>query len=125
MSVLLDSDISIEILCAQDQDILAQWTRLVASGQAILTSPIVAAELWAGARPKERHVLEAYFSLLVTIPIDYTIGQLAGDFMQRYAAGRGLEIPDALIAASAVQHQAALWTRNRKHYPMPQLKFHT
>jgi len=35
-----------------------------------------------------------------------------------------LEVPDALVAAAAIQYQAALWTRNRKHYPVPQLSFY-
>jgi predicted nucleic acid-binding protein len=35
-----------------------------------------------------------------------------------------LKIADALVAASAVPHQAALWTRTRKHYPMPDLSFY-
>jgi predicted nucleic acid-binding protein len=30
---------------------------------------------------------------------------------------------DALIAASAVHNEAALWTRNRKHFPMKELEF--
>jgi predicted nucleic acid-binding protein len=35
-----------------------------------------------------------------------------------------LKIADALIAASAVQNQAVLWTRNRKHYPVPDLSLY-
>ena len=31
---------------------------------------------------------------------------------------------DALIAATAVLHHATLWTRNRKHYPMPDVNFY-
>jgi hypothetical protein len=31
---------------------------------------------------------------------------------------------DALLAASAVERGAQLWTRNRKHYPMPELAFY-
>jgi predicted nucleic acid-binding protein len=35
-----------------------------------------------------------------------------------------LKIADVLITASATQNQAALWTRNRKHYPMADLSFY-
>jgi predicted nucleic acid-binding protein len=31
---------------------------------------------------------------------------------------------DALIAASAIRHQAALWTRHRHRYPMPEIAFY-
>jgi hypothetical protein len=34
-----------------------------------------------------------------------------------------VELGDALIAAGAVLNNAALWTRNRKHYPMKELAF--
>jgi len=44
---------------------------------------------------------------------------LAGEYLRRYNKSHNLKIADALIAASAVQNQADLWTRNRKHYPMP------
>jgi predicted nucleic acid-binding protein len=35
-----------------------------------------------------------------------------------------VELGDALIAATAVQSKAALWTRDRKHYPMKELSFY-
>ena len=34
-----------------------------------------------------------------------------------------MEVGDALIAAAAQLNRAALWTRNRKHYPMKELVF--
>jgi predicted nucleic acid-binding protein len=34
-----------------------------------------------------------------------------------------MKIGDALIAAAAAQHRAALWTRNRKHFPMLEIDF--
>jgi predicted nucleic acid-binding protein len=30
---------------------------------------------------------------------------------------------DVLIVASAVRNEAAIWTRNRKHFPMKELEF--
>ena len=35
----------------------------------------------------------------------------------------GVELGDALIAATAVANSAELWTRNRKHYSMKELSF--
>jgi predicted nucleic acid-binding protein len=66
-------------------------------------------------------LMESFFDALTCLPTDYETGRLAGDLMRKFAKSHGLEIPDALIAATAIQHSAALWTRNRKHYPMPQL----
>jgi predicted nucleic acid-binding protein len=123
VNVLVDTDVVIEILRARDQKILSQWSELVFSGQPILCTPLVVAEVWAGARPQEHRVLTAFFELLVCLPADDETGISAGGLLHKYARSHSLEVPDALIAAAAIQHQAALWTCNRKHYPMPQISF--
>ena len=47
MSVLVDSDILIEVSRGRDQEIVSRWTKLGDSDDAILYSPVTAAELWA------------------------------------------------------------------------------
>jgi len=125
MSVLLDSDIVIEILRFRDQVILTQWEALANTGRLVLFSPVSAAEVWAGARPNEHQATARFFSCLTCIPIEYNIGQLAGQILRQFSKSHNLKIGDALIAATAVQSQAALWTRNRKHYPMTNLTFYS
>ncbi len=124
MNILLDTDIAIEVLRARDQTILFKCSELIDSGAAILYSPVTAAEVWAGARPHEQQLISRFFRALVCIPADYETGQLAGEFLRKYAKSHSVEIADALIAAAAVQGESALWTRNRKHYPMQELTFH-
>jgi hypothetical protein len=124
MRVLLDSDIVIEILRSRDQIILSQWNDLANSGGQILFSPVTAAEVWAGARPSERQTISSFFPLLICAPSEYAVGKLAGEYLSQFFKSHNLKIGDALIAATAVQNQAALWTRNRKHYPMPGLIFY-
>ncbi|MGD0830525.1 MAG: type II toxin-antitoxin system VapC family toxin [Terracidiphilus sp.] len=124
MSILLDTDIAIEILRARDQAILAKWTGFITTGATVLYSPVTAAEVWAGALPNEYQIIARFFRPLICIPTDYEIGRLAGELLRRFAKSRGLEIGDAFIAATAIQHQTSLWTRNRKHYPMADLVFH-
>jgi predicted nucleic acid-binding protein len=119
--VCLDTDVTIEILRARNQVISAKWSALVASGAVVCYSPVIAAEAWAGALPHEHQLISIFFRPLICIPTNYEIGKLAGELLRKFAKSHGLEIPDALIAATAIQHQAALWTRNRRHYPMPQL----
>jgi hypothetical protein len=121
VTVLLDTDISIEILRARNPEISSKWSALVAARTVVLCSPVVAAEVWAGAHPHEHPFISIFFRPLVCVPTDYEIGELAGALLRKFAKSHGLEIPDALIAATAIQHKAALWTRNRKRYPMPQL----
>ena len=124
MSVLLDTDVAIEILRARDQAILAKWTNLAGASVDIFCSPVVVAEIWAGARPSEFVLIDKFFDALVCLVADYDTGQIAGELLRRYARSHNLKVPDALIAAAAFRHQAALWTRNRKHYPVPQLTFY-
>jgi hypothetical protein len=55
--------------------------------------------------------------------IDSNVGRQAGWYLARYAKSHGLEIADALVAAAAVTAGYRLWTLNRKHYPMDDLRF--
>ncbi len=123
MSVLVDSDILIEVSRGRDSSVVAKWIELSTSDNLILFSPVTAAELWAGARTAESEGLEALFEALVCVPTDAAIGRRAGEYIQSYRKSHGVELGDALIAASAVSRDAQLWTRNRKHYPMKELVF--
>jgi predicted nucleic acid-binding protein len=122
MSVLLDSDIVIEILRMRDQDMLVRWDFLAHSSQQVLYSPITAAEVLAGARPVERESIGRFFLALDCAAVDYAVGQKAGEYLLQFRKSHHLEIADALIAATAAVHRAELWTRNRKHYPMCEIQ---
>jgi predicted nucleic acid-binding protein len=124
MSVLIDSDIVIEVLRARNQTIVAQWSALAESNSTVFVSPVTFAEVGAGAFDHEIERIAQLLAPLACAPIDERIGQLAGKYLRRYGRSHNLKIADALIAASALQSQAALWTRNREHYPMPELVFH-
>jgi predicted nucleic acid-binding protein len=124
VTVLVDSDIVIEVCRSCDSDVLSKWRELGQSGRAILYSPVTAAELWNGVRSHEHEALTIFFRTLLCAPIDYETGRQAGDYLRQYRKSHGLQISDALIAAAAVLNNAALWTRNRKHYPMKELSFY-
>jgi predicted nucleic acid-binding protein len=123
MSVLVDSDILIEVSRGRDPDLLSRWLELGRSDVAILYSPVSAAELWAGARPSEHALIRKLFNALACVPIDAEVGRQAGDYIRHYGKSHAVELGDALIAASAVINAATLWTRNRKHYPMKEVSF--
>jgi predicted nucleic acid-binding protein len=124
MTVLVDSDILIEVSRGRDQEILSRWAELSQSDNSVLFSPVTAAELWAGARPREHEAITNLFRALVCVPIDSETGRQAGDYLRQYNKSHGLELGDALIAAAARLHRAELWTRNRRHYPMKELSFY-
>ena len=124
MTVLLDSDILIEVFRGRNAAIVAQWSALAQSNSAILVSAVSFAEIGVGAKPSELSVIDRILAPLECAPVDEQTGRLAGELLRRYAPSHSLKIADALIAATAIHRQAALWTRNRKHYPMPELAMH-
>jgi len=111
VTVLTDSDILIEVSRGRDRAVVAQWLELSRSDAMILFSAVSAAELWAGARPSEHEAMEALFNALVCVPADAAIGRRAGEYLRSYRKSHGVELGDALIAASAVATGARLWTR--------------
>jgi predicted nucleic acid-binding protein len=53
------------------------------------------------------------------------VGERAGWLINSWARqGRTLQVPDAIIAATALEHDLTLMTANRRDFPMPELKFY-
>lgn len=122
-AILIDSDILIDVARGRDARLLELWTELSGSDAVIACSPVTVAEMWHGARPQEYKVLEALFRAMTCIPIGDDIGRRAGHYLRQFAKSHAVELGDALIAATASIHKLALWTRNRKHYPMKDCLF--
>ena len=121
-TVLLDTDILVEVLRQRDAAILTQWRRITGGTDPVLYTPVTAAELWHGLRPGEEAAALEVLSTLICVPLNDDIGRRAGDYLRRFHRSHGLALGDALIAAAAAVHGCALWTRNRKHYPMKDIE---
>jgi predicted nucleic acid-binding protein len=124
VKVLVDSDILIEISRRRNEYVWAQWAELSNSEDSILYSPVSSAEVWSGSRPNEYESTGLMFQLLACAPIDAEIGRKAGEYLREFRKSHTLKLGDALIAATAAQIGAHLWTRNRKHFPMKDLSFY-
>ncbi len=112
---LMDSDVLVEYL----RNRVPALDYVDALEGELLVSVITVAELIAGARNQiERHKIEQLLSPLTIVPVDVTIARQGGHFRQQYRQSHGTGLDDALIAATAVQHNAQLITFNRRHYPM-------
>ena len=74
-----------------------------------------------GRRPSAR--LTVLFDSLECAALDAVAGRKAGDYLREFGKSHSVDIADALIAATAWSHGAAVWTRNRKHYPMKDIAF--
>jgi predicted nucleic acid-binding protein len=82
-------------------------------------SAITAAELFAGVRNSaEEHRVEALCARLLILHVDLEVARLGGDYCRRYKHTHGVQLADALIAATARTHEARLVTRNARHFPM-------
>ncbi|MDD5321514.1 MAG: type II toxin-antitoxin system VapC family toxin [Methylococcales bacterium] len=116
--LVLDTDIVIHLLKKQPQTV-ARFIDLLAAQTILLLSPVVVAEIYAGAFQREHKEIELLFSFCKRISIDSATGQQAGHYARRYRkAHQGISLEDYLLAASARQNRCPLWTSNRKHYPM-------
>jgi predicted nucleic acid-binding protein len=87
-------------------------------------TPIAWAEVYAGIRAGEEPLTQAFFEARGEVVFDARTGQRAGAYLARYARSHGVELADAFVAAAATTSGLRLWTLNRKHYPMPDLRFH-
>jgi predicted nucleic acid-binding protein len=123
MTLFVDSDIVIEVLRGRDFDILQHWANLSDSRSRILYSPVTSAEVWAGAKSSETMQLLELFASLECFTIGEATGKKAGEYLNVFRKSHRLQLADTLIAASAFVSGAALWTRNRKHYPMQDITF--
>ncbi len=121
--LLLDSDIIIELL-RENRSIASELERLRSSGWTIAYTPVAKAEIYHGIRSGEERAVERLFTACRSLPIDDAIGEQAGRYLAAYHKSHGVQIADALVAASARIHKAILFTLNRKHYPMKDVKFH-
>lgn len=82
-------------------------------------SAITVAELYAGVREgDERQKLDKLVGAFHTVPVTEDIGRRGGLYRRRYFGSHGVDLADALIAATAEDISAELVTLNKKHFPM-------
>ena len=119
-----------------DSDVIIAWLRgyepfgevlpdLLARGEILAWTPVSIAEIYAGVRKGEEQQTDSLFLALDVYPITSEIGLVAGKYVHRYGKSHGVEVADALIAAAAAVHELPLWTLNRKHYPMKDIRFYS
>ena len=112
-----------------DTDILIDATRGVEDAVAFLTaqqvgagvhvSIIFAMELVAGCRNKvELARVQQFLQQVTVLPVSAAASQTAYELMESFFLSHGLLIPDALIAATALEDGLTLHSRNNRHFRM-------
>jgi predicted nucleic acid-binding protein len=112
---LLDTGIIIRHLRGKKP--IVQLLRGLGKQSQLAVASITRLEVRVGMRQDEQFLTSKLLSRFQTYPLDHTIADRAGDFV-RWANQnqQALAIPDAIIAATATQHQLTLVTLNTKDF---------
>lgn len=111
--ILLDTNILIEIL-KNNQKIIA---RISSFDQPLGISVVTAMELIVGARNKQEvNLINKFISKFQMCEINSEISFKALELIGEFAKSHTLDIPDSLIAATAISNNAAFFTLNVKDF---------
>ncbi|MEL0589683.1 MAG: type II toxin-antitoxin system VapC family toxin [Planktothrix rubescens PR222] len=113
--ILIDTDILIDVFRGIEPAI----NRLQDESQTALLSISVVTEmeLMVGCRNKsEQQKLTVFLNNYVILKINESISDQAVELLRQYRLSHGLLIPDALIAATAINFNIPLLTKNQSDY---------
>ena len=87
----------------------------------LAASVVTKVEVLGSMRSPEKAAVRAIFSVVDWLPVTEDIADRAGSLARKYRRSHGsIDVVDYLIAATTEQHDADLWTRNVRHFPMLQ-----
>lgn len=72
-------------------------------------------------RPDEEVLTFSLLSRFKTHPVTQEIVDEGGRFYRRWNPSHGVEVNDAILAATAMTTGGVIHTLNIKHYPMPEV----
>lgn len=82
-------------------------------------SVITEAELLSGSRnDDDESAIYSILDYMEAIEVERNIAVTAGKLRQKYYAAYRVELPDAIIAATANEYELVLATANEKHFKM-------
>jgi tRNA(fMet)-specific endonuclease VapC len=112
--ILCDTSVIIEAL--KKNPIVIQAIEKIGL-ERIAVSVVTVMELYYGALNKaELKKIKRHLSSIRIFQIEEEISIMASDLIERYAKSYGLQIPDALIAATSINRDLQLYTGNTKDF---------
>ena len=88
-------------------------------------------DLWIGAmqraevvffmRPAEESTTLLFLAQFQTASVDQQIIDKAGEIYRKWNPRNGIDVNDAILAATVLQTGGIIYTLNSKHYPMPEV----
>jgi predicted nucleic acid-binding protein len=113
MPYLIDSDVLIDI--SRGNRLARQYVDALTEAWAI--SQVSALELIVGARDKiDLANIDQFLSAYVVMPLRDSTGKKAYELLKLYSKSHGLHVFDSLIAATAIEENLTLVTKNQKHF---------
>lgn len=112
--IILDTNIIIELFKGNTKtiEILQSIEEEIFS-----VSVITAMELYYGALNKrELNKIKKFLENFELLTINEEISKVALSLIEKYSKSHGLDIPDALIAATAIYYNALLLTYNKRDF---------
>jgi predicted nucleic acid-binding protein len=120
---LVDTDVLIWYLRGRPETV--KLVNQAADEFELAASVISRTEILLGMKEKERPATTALLDSLTAYTITAQIADKAGELIRHWQTkGSAITIPDALIAATVIDHDLAFLTYNRKHFPMPEISFY-
>lgn len=117
MTALVDTSILIDVL--RGEPAAAALLRETRRLGWLHASEVTRLEVLAGMRPKEERATRALFGAFVWHPVDEGIAEAAGELGREWLPrNRGIDSADLAIAATAIELEVRILTRNIKHFPM-------
>jgi len=119
---ILDSDAVVDQLNGIEASIQALG-QIISEGHLLCSCEVMLAEVYSGLSRERAVKAVPFLESLTFLPSAPEIGMQAGIWRYTYARqGIQIAITDALIAATALVHNATLISGNVRHYPMPELR---
>src|ERR1700686_3665129 len=115
MPYLVDTDVLIDV--SRNNAAAIDFVDQVGDSWSI--SIITALELIVGARnKKEVTQIDQLVAVYSAIPLTAEIGSSSYGLLRKFSKSHGLRVFDSLIAATAIEEDLTLVTRNKKHFQM-------
>ena len=82
-------------------------------------------EVQVGVKRGEEEKTDRFMDSLKIFDVNREIAYKAAQIIREYKEkGMTIDLPDAIIASTCIFQDLILVTCNRKHYPIPELRFH-
>lgn len=121
---LIDSDILMDFF--KNKEYASSILDKLLDNGSVATSILTITELRAGwTEEQAQYLLPKLYRMIEIKNLNQKVAELAGKFRQKYKTrGVSLSTVDTLIAATAILEKCQLVTRNKKDFPMNEIKFY-